>query len=223
MTRPTPTDIVRRLPGGDSRRAYLTFDDGPDPDYTPRVLDVLAAAGVRATFFVVGTAAIRYASLVRRILAEGHEVANHTWSHPRPGLVRPSVARHEVVMATQALADIMGRQPRYFRPPFGRMRRQMTEAAQDLAQTVVLWSLSGKDWGPLGRGFLIANRLAHTQAGDIILLHDARWRYNRPWEMLKILPDFLAQLDGAGIKLGLLGGDLPPTLIMLRASASALS
>lgn len=221
MKRPASTEIVRRLPG-DIRQAYLSFDDGPDPKYTPRVLDVLAAAGFSATFFVVGRAAVEYTALVRRMVAEGHEVANHTWSHKHPALVRPSVARREVAIATQALADIIGRQPRYFRPPFGRLRRPMTEAAQELAQTVVLWSLSGKDWGPLGRAALIKRRLARVQAGDIVLLHDARWRYNRPWETLSVLADFLAQIDRNGIKLGLLGSsDSPSARATLRASASA--
>jgi peptidoglycan/xylan/chitin deacetylase (PgdA/CDA1 family) len=196
-------NIVCRLPR-DSRRAYLTFDDGPDSDFTPRVLDLLAGAGIKATFFVVGVAAASQAGLIRRMVGEGHEVANHTWSHPHPWRVRCNVAREEVYSASHALADILGRWPRYFRPPFGRLRRCMTEAAEELGQSLVLWSLSGKDWGPLGRAASIDARLANAKAGDIILLHDARWRYNRPWEMLKVLPAFLARFDHASWELGLL-------------------
>jgi peptidoglycan-N-acetylglucosamine deacetylase len=199
MDRPACTEIVRRLPS-DTHQAYLTFDDGPDPIYTPRVLDALGAAGVRATFFVVGVAAVRHAGLIRRMHAEGHEVANHTWSHPR--VVRKKAARQEVTASTHALEDILGQRPRFFRPPFGHLRRCLTEAAQEQGQTVVLWSLSSKDWGPMGRAALIGRRLARAQASDIILLHDARWRYNRPWETLKGLLAFLARLDSNDLKLG---------------------
>ncbi|HEX2237625.1 MAG TPA: polysaccharide deacetylase family protein [Gammaproteobacteria bacterium] len=213
-------NIVRRL-SGDLRQILMTFDDGPDPEHTPQVLDILAAAQVRAIFFVVGTAARRHAALVRRILAEGHEIGNHTWSHHHPWLVRTSVACREVAQATDALADIVGRRPRYFRPPFGRLRRVMIDAAQELEQTVVLWSLSGRDWGPWGRAALIAKRLARAQPGDIILLHDARWHHNRPWEMLATLADFLAGLSGKDLLSAPLSYKPPPILHEPSAQASA--
>ncbi|MGI8738108.1 MAG: polysaccharide deacetylase family protein [Gammaproteobacteria bacterium] len=198
MQRPPRTDIIRRLSAHDSQ-THLTFDDGPHPEYTPRVLDLLAAAGARATFFMVGTQAERHAGLTRRVLAAGHEVGNHTWSHAHPALLRAVVARHEVAAGSIALANVIGARPRYFRPPYGRMRRCMTEAAADQGQSVVLWSLSGKDWGPLGRARWIAERLARARAGDIVLLHDAPWRYNRPWEMLKVLTAFLSRLKRDGL------------------------
>ncbi|MGH8501403.1 MAG: polysaccharide deacetylase family protein [Gammaproteobacteria bacterium] len=201
MQRPAPANIIRRL-STHTPRAYLTFDDGPHPQYTPRVLDVLAAAGARATFFMVGTAARRHAALTRRVRAAGHEIGNHTWSHPRPGLLRTADGRNEVEAGAQALADITGERPLYFRPPYGRLRRGMTEAAATQGETVVLWSLSGKDWGPLGRARWIATRLARAGSGDIVLLHDAPWRYNRPWEMLKVLSGFLSRLKHDGLTLG---------------------
>jgi peptidoglycan/xylan/chitin deacetylase (PgdA/CDA1 family) len=215
------SNIVRRLRGC-SRQAYLTFDDGPHPDYTPRVLDILAAAGVRATFFVVGSTAVRHKQLIKRTVADGHETANHTWSHFHPRLLRTGRIYREVAESAHALADITGKHPRYFRPPFGHLRREMTQVAQEQGQTVVLWSLSGKDWGPFGRAALIARRLQRVQAGDIVLLHDARWRYNRPWETLNVLPGFLAQLAANGLKLGLLGSDPSAPGLFPPAAAHAL-
>jgi peptidoglycan/xylan/chitin deacetylase (PgdA/CDA1 family) len=212
-------NIIRRVSSG-TQHVYLTFDDGPDPDYTPRVLDALGAAGVPATFFVVGVSAVRHAALIRRMLAEGHEVANHTWSHPHPRLVSARVARHEVTAATDALADILGQRPRYFRPPFGHLRRNMTEAAQGQGQAVVLWSVSGLDWGPRGRAALIVKRLMHIRRGDIILLHDAPWRYNRPWETLKVLSGLLPRLETDGLKLGLLGSEAPAPALSQHAAAA---
>ncbi len=198
MQRSPRANIIRHL-SAQSSQTHLTFDDGPHPEYTPRVLDVLAAAGTHATFFMVGIAAEGHAALTRRVLADGHEVGNHTWSHPHPGLLRAAVARHEVTAGSIAIANVIGARPRYFRPPYGRMRRCMTEAAAEQGQSVVLWSLSGKDWGPLGRARWIAERLSRARAGDIVLLHDAPWRYNRPWETLKVLTAFLSRLKRDGL------------------------
>jgi len=174
---------------------FLTFDDGPDPRFTPMILDILAQASVYATFFLVGKDAIRFPSLVRRIAQEGHEVANHTWSHRHPWTISSRVARQEVSSASAALADILGQSPRYFRPPHGRLRRSMMEQARELGQTVIMWSLSGVDWGPWGRAVRIDRRLRFVQRGDIILLHDGQQRYNRPWETAKALTGFLLHLN----------------------------
>jgi peptidoglycan/xylan/chitin deacetylase (PgdA/CDA1 family) len=198
MQRPPRANIIRRL-SPQSLQTHLTFDDGPHPEYTPRVLDLLAAVGARATVFMVGTAAAHHAELTRRVLSDGHAIGNHTWSHPHPRLLGAARARHEVAAGSDALANVIGERPRYFRPPYGRMRRCMTEAAAHQGQVVVLWSLSGKDWGPLGRARWIENRLARASAGDIVLLHDAPWRYNRPWEMLKVLTAFLVRLKRDGL------------------------
>ena len=173
---------------------YLTFDDGPDPEWTGRVLDVLAAARVRATFFVVGRAARAAPGLVRRIASEGHEIGNHSLSHRHPWRLREAAAREEVRGGAAAIAETLGRAPRWFRPPHGRMRRCMIDEAERSGQRTVLWSVSAIDWGPLGRADEIAERLARVEAGDIVLMHDGRNKHNKPGELLHVLPSFLAQL-----------------------------
>jgi peptidoglycan-N-acetylglucosamine deacetylase len=218
MWHPASNDILRRLPSA-LGRAVLTFDDGPDPEHTPRVLDVLAAAGVRATFFLVASAAERHPLLARRMLAEGHEIGNHTRSHYHPALLRDGAARREVIAGSRALADILGYKPRYFRPPFGHLRRCMTETAHELGETVVLWSLSAKDWGPFGRVAPIARRLARARVGDIVLLHDARWRYNRPWATLEVLASFVTCARATGMQLDLLDIDAAPSYVTPRGTA----
>lgn len=185
-------------------RVFLTFDDGPDPRFTPLILDILAQASAYATFFVVGEDAIRFPSLVRRIAQEGHEVANHTWRHRHPWAISSGVARQEVSFGSAALADVLGRSPRYFRPPHGRFRRCMMDQARELGQTVVIWSLSAVDWGPWGGAARIARRLRTAKGGDIVLLHDA-WRgYNRPWETVRVLAGFLSDLRDRNLKPSLL-------------------
>lgn len=173
---------------------YLTFDDGPDPQWTPRILDILAEAAVPATFFLVGRLAVRYPALVRRLAAEGHEAGNHTWSHRHPWTVLSSTARKEVHDGAGAIADILGRAPKFFRPPHGRLRRCMIEEAERGGQSMVLWNRSAVDWGPWASAAGIAVRLDAVQGGDIVLLHDGRGRINRPWRTAEVLPGFLDRL-----------------------------
>lgn len=178
---------------------YLTFDDGPDPRWTPRVLDVLDAHRVTATFFVIGCAARQHPSLMRRIAAGGHQIGNHTWSHRHPWMLRAREAQREVRDGAAAIADAIGAAPRAFRPPHGRLRPCMIDEAQRGGQRVVLWSLSAIDWGPFGSPRRIAARLNRVRPGDVILMHDGRPRSNRPSELLEVLPGFLENLVRAGL------------------------
>ena len=180
-------------------RVYLTFDDGPDARWTPRILDILAQANVCATFFVVGRFALDQAALVRRAAANGHELGNHTWSHRHPWTVRESTARKEVQDGAAAIADIIGRAPKFFRPPHGRWRRCMIDEAERGGQTLVLWNHSAVDWGPLGSARRVANRLSAAQAGDIVLMHDGGRGINHPEELVKVLPAFLSNLSRRGL------------------------
>jgi peptidoglycan/xylan/chitin deacetylase (PgdA/CDA1 family) len=173
---------------------YLTFDDGPDARWTPRILDILAQANARATFFVVGRCALEHAALARRIAAEGHELGNHTWSHRHPWAMPAPAARAQVRDGAAAIADLVGRVPRFFRPPHGRLRRCMIEEAESRGETLVLWNRSAVDWGPLGRARAIARRLGAARPGDIVLMHDGGRGINRPGELVAVLPAFLCRL-----------------------------
>lgn len=184
-------------PGG--RQVYLTFDDGPDPRWTTRVLDLLAGADARATFFVIGRLARAEAPLLRRIARLGHEIGNHTWSHRHPWTMSARLARQDVRDGAEVIADIVGRRPRLFRPPHGRVRRCMLEEARAGGQRLVLWSVSAVDWGPLGRARRIAARLSRVLPEDIVLMHDGGRGVNRPSELVQVLPAFLAALGRDGV------------------------
>jgi peptidoglycan/xylan/chitin deacetylase (PgdA/CDA1 family) len=177
----------------------LTFDDGPDPDWTPRVLDALAEHGMVATFFVIGCQARRQGALVKRVVAAGHEIGNHTWSHRHPWLLSTVAARHEVRDGARAIADLTGCATRLFRPPHGRLRACMLEEAAIGGQQLTLWNRSAVDWGPLGRTSGIMKRVARARAGDIILMHDGARTHNRPAELMAALPGFLAALVLQGL------------------------
>jgi peptidoglycan/xylan/chitin deacetylase (PgdA/CDA1 family) len=173
---------------------YLTFDDGPDSEWTPRILDLLAAANMHATFFVVGRRAQEAPSLLRRVLREGHTVGNHSFDHRHPWLLSSRAARAEVRDGAAAIADVIGRMPQLFRPPHGLMRPAMIDEANALGQSVVLWNRSAVDWGPYGTSKRIAARLADTRPGEIVLMHDAASTHNKPLELLRVLPAFLLSL-----------------------------
>lgn len=183
---------------------YLTFDDGPDPEWTPRVLDTLEQANVKATFFAIGALAQRAPDLMRRIHAAGHAVGNHTYSHRHPWFMSQRTARAQVRDGAKALSDVLGVAPRFYRPPHGRHRACMSDEAQRCGERVVLWDVSAVDWGPLGAAEGIEKRLGAVKRGDIVLMHDGRNQHNRPDQLLQILPLFLRKLDDHGLEAAVL-------------------
>lgn len=139
----------------------LTFDDGPNPDWTPRLLEILASQDVRATFFMLGSRAQAQPALVRQIVAAGHLIGNHSWSHPNLALASVSRIEQELSRTSQALEEITGTPVRFFRPPFGARRPAVLRIARRLGMVPVLWNAMTSDWeNPSGDK--IASRLTRT-------------------------------------------------------------
>jgi peptidoglycan/xylan/chitin deacetylase (PgdA/CDA1 family) len=124
----------------------LTFDDGPNPKWTPRLLDVLSEHGVKATFFMLGGRALAEPELVRRVAAEGHLIGNHSWSHPNLARSWASTVREELTRTSETLEQITGERIRYFRPPFGARRPVVFRIARELGLRVVTWNAMTSDW-----------------------------------------------------------------------------
>ena len=124
----------------------LTFDDGPNPVWTPRLLDLLASHDVHATFFLVGSRAQAQPALVRQIVAAGHLIGNHSWSHLNLALSSGRRIDEELSRTSQALEQIVGAPIRYFRPPFGARRPEVLRAARRLGMLPVLWNAMTSDW-----------------------------------------------------------------------------
>jgi peptidoglycan/xylan/chitin deacetylase (PgdA/CDA1 family) len=166
----------RRFPGVerlDTRHVALTFDDGPDPDSTPAVLDALDAAGLRATFFVVGEQLMRHWAIARDARERGHQLALHGAAHPHHEELSPAAARDEVARGVGAFEAATGERATLFRPPYGRFSDHSHEACRKLGLTPVYWSAWGCDWDPIP-----AERIADLAARDlvpgaILLLHDS--------------------------------------------------
>lgn len=151
----------------------LTFDDGPHPSLTPRLLDILAEHDARATFYVIGRNAERYPDILRRIAAEGHEIGNHTWSHPSLYGVNDRTMITELQRTNDIIQDTVGFAPVSIRPPYGNMYpRQSQLAFQELGLTTVLWSIDPLDWQRPGASVVASRILNQHHAGAVVLSHD---------------------------------------------------
>ena len=180
------------------RRLALTFDDGPDPVWTPRVLDALGNAGVRGTFFLVGERAERAPALVRRLAAEGHEIGNHSWSHRSLWLCGPRATAHEIGRAHDRLAALTGAPPRHFRPPWGMVNAAMFPTLRRLGERCVFWSIQPEGQRPVPAERQVADVLRRAHAGAIVDLHDAEGTPAAPARLLQALPALLAGLRERG-------------------------
>ncbi len=157
----------------DDPMVALTFDDGPDAELTPPLLDLLAERRVRATFYVIGQNAKRHPEIVRRAFDEGHEIGNHTWSHRFLTTQRTKSIVEELERTDDVVAGIIGESPATMRPPYGATTRSL--AAWSLHQfgyETVLWSVDSKDYDGVDAPEIIGRLTDQTAVGSIILCHD---------------------------------------------------
>jgi len=155
-----------------SEGVALTFDDGPDSSFTPELLDILNAAGVAATFFVVGQRAVKYPSIVRRIRQEGHVLGSHTWSHPDPGTASAKTLLREYRDGRHAVEDVAGTQVPLFRPPMGHVGLKSVTAMRLARVRPWLWNCDPEDWRPGARREVIVRAVEAVTPGAVVLLHD---------------------------------------------------
>lgn len=159
-----------------SRQICLTFDDGPHPEHTPRLLDLLQRFGIPATFFLIGKEAKRFPEIVRRIAAEGHEIGNHTWSHPHLTDISSARMLNEIRRTDALIEDVIGRRVKLFRPPHGRITsRQLLDVLRLMKQHVVLWDRDTRDFTfSTMEAFRQQPDLPQPRGGNIYLMHDNR-------------------------------------------------
>jgi peptidoglycan/xylan/chitin deacetylase (PgdA/CDA1 family) len=158
------------------RTLAVTFDDGPHPEHTPALLDLLAAAGVRATFFLVGRRVRRYPELARRAAGEGHELGNHGDAHlPITFLTRRRLET-EVGRAETSIGDATGVRPLYFRPPMGWIDDRSLRVVRKMGYEPVIGSIHPRDSSRPGVGRIVNHVVERAAPGSIIILHDGGWR-----------------------------------------------
>jgi peptidoglycan/xylan/chitin deacetylase (PgdA/CDA1 family) len=167
-----PNDVLRHGPE-DQRRVALTFDDGPDGEWTPEILDILDRYGVKATFFCVGMMIRYFPSVVRRLVEQGHVVGNHTWNHPHLPRLQPSQVRYELRRTSDELVRVAGVRPRLFRPPYGQLDEDVIREVIGMGYRIILWNVDSLCWAGLDGPQIATNVLMHMQPGGIVLMHSA--------------------------------------------------
>ncbi len=187
----------------DGKRVALTFDDGPDPEVTPAVLDALAKHGARATFFSIGRALEAHPEIARRAVAEGHELGNHTFGHSRWGgfaLVGKQLA--EIERGERAIAAIAGNgAPPLYRAPFGVKSPPFAVAAREKRLAVVAWSLHSRDRIGADPAVVAARVLRRIRPGDIVVMHDGHDLPGaRRDACVEALPQILSALRKRGLE-----------------------
>lgn len=151
----------------------ITFDDGPHPQNTPRLLDMLRARNIKATFYVIGRSVDLYPQVVRRAVAEGHEIGNHTHTHRLLSKLGDDEVRGELTRCRDAVARAAGVQMRTMRPPYGGLlQRQREMVHSEFGYPTILWSVDPLDWKRPGASVISSRILSGTTAGGIVLAHD---------------------------------------------------
>ncbi|PYI51392.1 polysaccharide deacetylase family protein [Paenibacillus flagellatus] len=180
------------------RNVALTFDDGPDDRFTPQVLDVLKAHGVKATFFLLGKRAEEHPDIVRRIVREGHAIGNHSYRHPQfPKLTVDQFAQ-EIEQTEEVLNRLTGYRPKLLRPPYGAIDEEQLQWAKSRGYMIVNWNVDSLDWKNLGEQQVSGNILGHAKAGSIVLQHSAGGDKQDLSGTVKALPGIIAKLREQG-------------------------
>jgi peptidoglycan/xylan/chitin deacetylase (PgdA/CDA1 family) len=196
---------VTRLPDAAARRGEvaLTVDDGPDPEVTPRVLDLLDQAGAKATFFCIADRVAAHPALAREIVARGHEVQNHTASHRHSfSFLGPRAYAAELGRAQAIVESVVGRRPRFFRAPAGFRNPFLGPVLPRLGLTLVSWTRRGFDTARRDSAGVLQRLTRNLAAGDILLLHDrgsATAASGQP-VVLEVLPALLKRFDELSLK-----------------------
>jgi len=203
VLRPLGRLLGIRYQTSSGRGVALTFDDGPHPDGTARILELLARAGATAAFFLVGEQVERHPALAREIVAAGHEIGVHCRRHRSALRLTPRLVRDDLDAAEATIAEVTGVTPRYYRPPYGVLTTPALAHARRRGWETVLWAREGHDWEARATPRSIAARLTRrVTAGDVLLLHDAD-HYSVPgaWRnTLGALPLVLEELERRGLE-----------------------
>jgi peptidoglycan/xylan/chitin deacetylase (PgdA/CDA1 family) len=180
------------------KRVALTFDDGPDNYYTPRILDILSAKGVPGTFFMVGKEAKRFPDMVRRIVAEGNAIGNHSWDHPKLWTLTNEQVTQEIVSTENEIQRITGRRSDLFRPPYGRITPAEVVLIQNLGYRIIDWSVDTLDWKGTPAPTILQLVNKEVSPGGIILEHCLAGRQGELNGTLNALPQMIDHLRAQG-------------------------
>ncbi len=187
----------------------LTFDDGPWPEYTRKILAILKQNNVKATFFMVGQEVMRRPEIAREVRDAGHAIGNHSWDHPS----RPRDPIMQVMRTDAEIKKQLGFRPTFFRPPYGIMKNGMARQAMSLRDPVLLWSADSNDWKKPGADRIVQNVLRDAHPGGISLMHDGG---GARYQDVEALPIIISGLRAQGYRFVTI-----PELLKLRDEKAA--
>jgi len=182
----------------------LTFDDGPSPIWTPKILDELKKSGVKATFFMLGQHVEKYPDIARRVVLEGHEIGNHTYDHHVLVYYKMDELEKEIKEAQSVIKNATGETTTYFRPPKAWLTSEEKKKIKELGYKIILWTLNSKDWVNFDDKYIVRYITKNIRPGDIILFHDGGGAFsieggNRK-ETVKTIPRLVEKLREKGYK-----------------------
>lgn len=183
------------------REVALTFDDAPDANFTPKILDVLKKEGVKATFFVVGNRAQAHPDIVRRMMKEGHVVGNHSYSHANLIKINDMEFRNQITKTDRLIKTYAGYVPHLVRPPYGNISEEQLKWLKSQRKKVVGWNVDSLDWKGLNADQVATNVLAHVYPGSIVLQHSAGGTGEDLTGTVRALPKIIRELKKDGVKL----------------------
>lgn len=173
----------------------LTFDDGPNQKLTPRLLDLLAEHHIHVTFFVVGENVVEHPEILQRAIREGHEIGNHSWSHPNLAKMSDENVRSQIKRTEEAITNAIGSRPTLFRPPYGSVTAHQKRFIHDeLGYEIILWEVDPLDWKNPGPNVVSSRILKETHPGSIVLAHDIHA------QTIQAMPQTLSELEAKGFK-----------------------
>jgi len=157
----------------DQKHVVLTFDDGPSPIWTPKILDELKNENIKATFFMIGHHVQKYPEIAKRVAAEGHTIGNHGYAHSVMLYYTPAEIEEEIKYTEHVIKEMTGVTTKYFRPPKAWLRRTIKEKVKSMGYETVLWSLNSKDWVSFNHKTIARYITKNVKNGDILLFHDS--------------------------------------------------
>jgi len=190
-----PSTITFNAVHVDGPYIAMTFDDGPSATLTPKLLDLLAARHIKATFFVIGENVAEHPEIVGRAAREGHEIGNHSWSHPNFAKMSDEAVRRQIQQTDDAIKNATGKRPTFLRPPYGSITaRQKRWIHDEFGYDIILWDVDPYDWKRPGPAVVRNRILKETRPGSIVLSHDIH-----PGT-IEAMPSTFDELEGKGFK-----------------------
>lgn len=178
----------------------LTFDDGPDTIFTPKILDILKQNNIKATFFIVGTRAQAHPEIVKRILNEGHAIGNHSWDHPDLDLMSSDNVKSEIQKTDDILFSIIGYHPSIVRPPYGAANKGVIKEISSMGYKIIDWSVDTLDWAGTPTNIIMNNVKKELRPGAIILQHSSGGKRGNLSNTVAALPEIIQYLKSGGYK-----------------------